>query len=305
VGAGPLAVPGTLSLPRRPGPLPTVVLLGGSGPNDRDATIGRNKPFKDLAWGLASGGVVVLRFDKVTYAHPGAVKEAAGFTVADEYMPHAAAAVQLLRRHPAVDAGRVFLLGHSLGGTVAPRVAAAERSVAGMVILAGGTQPLHWAAVRQVRYLASLDPETAEAARPGIEAMERQARLVDSPGLSPTTPAGELPFGVPAPYWLDLRGYHPVSVAAALGKPMLLLQGGRDYQATISDDLARWEAGLAGRPGVTIRVYPADNHFFFAGSGLSAPAEYEPVQHVDPAVVADIGKWLTTVVVNVERSGEQ
>jgi uncharacterized protein len=114
-----------------------------------------------------------------------------------------------------------------------------------------------------------------------------------------------LPFGVPAPYWLDLRGYHPVSVAAALGKPMLLLQGGRDYQATISDDLARWEAGLAGRPGVTIRVYPADNHFFFAGSGLSAPAEYEPVQHVDPAVVADIGKWLTTVVVNVERSGEQ
>jgi uncharacterized protein len=305
VGAGPLAVPGTLSLPRRPGPLPTVVLLGGSGPNDRDATIGRNKPFKDLAWGLASGGVVVLRFDKVTYAHPGAVKEADGFTVADEYVPHAVGAVHLLRRHPAVDAGRVFLLGHSLGGTVAPRVAAAERSVAGMVILAGGTQPLHWAAVRQVRYLASLDPETAEAARPGIEAMERQARLVDSPGLSPTTPAGELPFGVPAPYWLDLRGYHPVSVAAALGKPMLLLQGGRDYQATISDDLARWEAGLAGRPGVTIRVYPADNHFFFAGSGLSAPAEYEPVQHVDPAVVADIGKWLTTVVVNVERSGEQ
>ena len=85
-------MPGTLSLPRRPGsaPYPAVVLLAGSGPLDRDETIGRNKPFKDLAWGLASRGVAVLRFDKVTYAHPGQVKEAQDFTLADEYLPHAA-----------------------------------------------------------------------------------------------------------------------------------------------------------------------------------------------------------------------
>ena len=69
VGSGPLAVPGTLSLPRQGGPWPAVVLLSGSGPQDRDETIGRNKPLKDLAWGLASRGVAVLRFDKVTYAH--------------------------------------------------------------------------------------------------------------------------------------------------------------------------------------------------------------------------------------------
>jgi dienelactone hydrolase len=207
VGSGPLAVPGTLSLPHEPGPRPAVVLLGGSGPGDRDQTIGRNKLLKDVAWGLASRGVAVLRFDKVTYAHPGEVAKAHDFTVADEYVPHAVAAVHLLRQHPAVDAGRIFLLGHSLGGTVAPRVAAAEPSVAGLVILAGGTQPLHWAAVRQVRYLASLDPETAAASQPAIDAMTERARLADSPGLAPSTPASELPFGVPAPYWLDLRGY--------------------------------------------------------------------------------------------------
>ena len=293
VGAGPLAVPGTLSLPRRPGPYPAVVLLGGSGPLDRDETIGRNKPLKDLAWGLATYGVAVLRFDKVTFAHPAEVKQAAGFTVADEYVFHAAAAISQLRQQPAVDAERVFLLGHSLGGTVAPRVAAAEPSVAGLVLLAGGAEPLQWAMVRQVRYLASLDPETAAASEPGIEALVEQARRVDSEALSASTPSSELPLGVPAAYWLDLRAYDPVAVAASLQRPILLVQGGRDYQATVEDDLGRWKAGLAGRPDVTVHVYPSDNHLFFPGSAPSSPAEYEPAQHMDPAVVADVAQWLT------------
>ncbi len=296
VGTGPLAVPGTLTLPHDAGPRLAVVLLAGSGPLDRDETIGRNKLFKDLAWGLASRGVAVLRFDKVTYAHARQLAKDSAFTVVDEYVHHAVAAVHLLLQHPAVDATRVFVLGHSMGGTVAPRVVASEPSVAGLVILAGGAQPLHWAGVRQFRYLASLDPETAAAYEPTIEMMARQARMVDSPDLSPSTPASELPFGVPASYWLDLRDYHPVAVAATLDKPVLILQGGRDYQTTVADDLARWQAGLADRPDVTIRVYDADNHMFFPGTGPPRPAEYEPAQHMDPAVVADIADWLTTAL---------
>jgi uncharacterized protein len=294
VGSDLLAVPGTLSLPHRPGPLTAIVMLAGSGVLDRDETIGRNKPFKDLAWGLATRGIAVLRFDKVTYAHPGEVKKVQDLTVADEYTPAGVAAIDLLRRHGAVDPDRVFLLGHSLGGTVAPRVAAGEPSVAGLVILAGGAQPLHWSAVRQIRYLAFLHPETAAASEPAIEALSEQARLVDSPSLSASTPSSLLPFGTPAPYWLDLRSYDPVGVAARLDRPILLLQGGRDYQVTAADDLELWKAGLAHRPGVQIRVYPLDNHFFLPGTGPSAPAEYEPVQHMDPAVVGDIASWLTS-----------
>lgn len=291
VGDGPLAVTGTVSLPHGSGPRAGVVLLGGGGPFDRDATSGANKPLKDLAWGLAGRGVAVLRFDKVTHTHSDLVANAAGFTMADEYVPHAVAAVHLLQRQPGVDPARVFVLGHSMGGKVAPRVAAAEASVAGLVIMAGDTQPMHQAAVRVVRYLASLDPGPAMEA--AVEVFTRQAAMVASSGLSPSTPAEALLFGWPAEYWLDLRGYDPVATAAALDKPMFILQGGRDYQVTVADDLSGWKAGLAHRPDVTIRVYDADDHLFFPGAGPSTPAEYEPPQHVDPAVVADIVEWLT------------
>lgn len=298
LGDGPLAVPGTLTLPKIAEPVPALVLVGGSGPVDRDTTIGKSKPFKDLAWGLASRGIAVLRFDKITHAHPEQAKANRDFTVADEYLPHALAAIRLLQTHPAVVPEQVFLAGHSLGGTIAPRITVAvEPPIAGLIILAGGTQPLQWAAVRQVRYLASLDPATAATAQPTIDAMTAQAEQVDSPDLSPDTPDDRLPFGVPAPYWLDLRSYDPAATAAAFDQPILICQGERDYQATITDDLARWQTGLSAHPNVTIRTYPADNHFFLPGSGPSNPAELAAPQHLDGQLVTDINDWLLGVSV--------
>jgi dienelactone hydrolase len=293
LGSDSLAVPGVLSLPRRPGRHPAVVLLAGGGPFDRDGTAGANKPLKDIAWGLASRGIAVLRFDMVTYAH--GAELAADFTMADEYVPHAVAAVELLRAHAAVDADRVFVVGHSMGGKVAPRVAVAEPSVAGLVILAGDTEPMHWAAVRVMRYLAALDPETGAAMKPAIDMLVEQAKLIDSPDFSLSTPSNDLPLGLSARYWMDLRDYDPVAVAAMLSIPLFILQGGRDYQVTVGDDLTGWQTGLADRRDVTIRVYDADDHLFFPGSGPSKPADYEAPQHVDRQVVADIADWLATV----------
>ena len=290
VGSGSLAVPGTLSLPRGRGRWPGVVLLSGGGPFDRDETSGPNKPLKDLAWGLASQGVAVVRFDKVTFVHNSQVANAPDFTMAEEYVPHAVAAVHLLQHQPTVDPARVFVLGHSMGGKVAPRVATAEASVAGLVILAGDAQPMQHAAIRVARYLAALQPSPATEA--ALAVLTRQAALVESSDLSLATPASKLPFGLSGAYWLDLRSYDPVTTAAALNKPMLILQGGRDYQVTVEDDLSRWRTGLGRRPDVTIRVYEADNHLFFSGTGPSTPADYEPAQHVDPSVVTDIANWL-------------
>ncbi|MDZ5087954.1 MULTISPECIES: alpha/beta hydrolase family protein [Mycobacteriaceae] len=192
-----------------------------------------------------------------------------------------------------VDGDRIFVLGHSQGGTMAPRIAAAEPSVAGLVLLAGATEPMHRSVLRQVRYLATVHTPSADPeADPSVQTITRQVALIDDPDLSPSTPDHLLPLGVPAQYWLDLRGYDPVAVAAQLDLPMLIMQGGRDYQVTVTDDLAGWQNGLADRDNVTIRVYPADDHLFFPGSGPSTPASYEPAQHVDEAVVTDIVRWV-------------
>jgi uncharacterized protein len=218
-----------------------------------------------------------------------------------EYVPQALAGLRLLGEHPAIDPARLYLAGHSLGGSVAPRVAQASQAagasqdqVAGMIILAGGAEPLHWSAVRQFRYLASLNPGGQAAVQPAIDVVTAQALAVDDPGLSAAAPASTLPFGVPAPYWLDLRGYDPPAAAAALRIPMLTLQGGRDYQITVDDDLSRWRTALGDRPDVTIRVYDADNHLFAPGDGPSSPAEYEIARHLDPQVVADVAGWVRT-----------
>ncbi|MFD0515887.1 alpha/beta hydrolase family protein [Streptomyces aureus] len=244
VGTGPLAVSGTLSVPRGQAPGPGVVLLAGGGPFDRDETSGPNKPLKDLAWGLASRGTTVLRFDKATYAHRD-VAAASDLTMTQEYVPHAVDAVGLLGRHRSVDPKRVFVLGHSMGGKVAPAVAVAAPTVAGLVIMAGDTQPMHHAAVRVVSYLATVLPDQVPPAV--IETFQRQAALVDSAELTPSTPAADLPFGLSAPYWLELRDYDPVAIAAGLSKPMLILKEDattRSPSLTTSCDGGRaWPAG--------------------------------------------------------------
>jgi len=289
VGTGPLAVPGTITMPHRPVPRPGVVLLPGGGPFDRDMTTGPNKPLKDLAWGLAARGIATLRFDKVTFTHP-EVAVAPDFTLAKEYVPHAVAAVELLAARHGVADGNVFVLGQSAGGKAAPRVAAAQPRVAGIIVMAGDAAPMPASAVRVARYLATVD--AGPAADAAVALVTRQASLAAGPDLSPATPASELPSGLPASYWLDLRDYDPVETAARLKRPVFILQGGRDYQVTVADDLVRWQAGLTYRLDARIRVYDADDHLFFPGAGPSVPADYAAPQHVDPAVVADIAGWV-------------
>lgn len=288
VGAAPFAVPGTTSIPTGRASAPGVVLLGGGGPFDRDGTAGPNKPLKDLAWGLASQGIAVLRFDKATFVHP-EFAASHDLTMTREYVPYAIDALKVLAARPEVDPERVFVLGHSMGGKVAPAVAAAEPAVAGLVIMAGDAEPMHHAAVRVVSHLASVIPDQVPDSV--VAMFARQAALVDGPGLTSQTPASELPFGLPAAYWLEMRDFDAVGTAAALHQPMLLLQGGRDYQVTVADDFARWRSGLR-RPGVDFRVYEGDDHMFFPGTGASTPADYLRPQHVDSAVVHDISGWV-------------
>ncbi|MEZ0107982.1 dienelactone hydrolase [Catenulispora sp. EB89] len=288
VGEGPLAVPGTLTVPRGAGPFPAAILLSGGGPFDRDGTAGPLKPLKDLAWGLGSRGVASVRFDKVGAVHAGVLAEMLEFTAADEYLPYVRDAFRQLDQHPGIDSDRVYVVGHSMGAKMAPRAAEAEPRIAGLVLMAADATPMQRSAVRVVRYLAGLGVAPQEM----VAVLEEQAANVERADLSSSTPTEDLPLGYSGAYWLDMRGYDPVATAKKLTQPMLILQGGRDYQVTVEDDLALWRAGIGDRADVDIRVYPADNHMFAPGSGASTPAEYATPANVDSVVVDDIVRWL-------------
>jgi dipeptidyl aminopeptidase/acylaminoacyl peptidase len=273
-------LPGTLTLPNGTGPFPAVVLVHGSGPSDRDETVGGTKVFKDLAEGLASRGIAVLRYDKRTAVYASKIKGIRDFTINEETVDDAVRAAAFLKKQPEVNPEKVYLLGHSLGGYAAPRIAEEEK-FAGVIVLAGNARPLEDLMVEQAEYLKVPASDIA-----GIKTQAKRIKALepgdaDAPKLLQTPPS----------YWLDLKDYDPVAAAKKVAAPMLFLQGDRDFQVT-AKDLALWKAGLGGRKDVTFKTYPALNHLFVAGEGPSTEAEYRKPGHVAPEVVDEIAKWI-------------
>jgi fermentation-respiration switch protein FrsA (DUF1100 family) len=284
VGSGEWVLPGVLSVPNGAGPFPAVVLVQGSGASDQDETIGPNKPFKDLAWGLASQGVVVLRYVKRTKQYPTQSLAISNFTVEDEVIDDAIAAVSILNASPVVDHNRMFLLGHSLGGMLAPRIASQDPRLAGIIIMAGPTRPLEDLILEQTRYLANLSGTNQSAQ---IASVEQNVTKIKTLNFTDD----ELVFGAPRSYWADLATYDPVATAETLHVPMLILQGLRDYQVTM-EDFARWNSTFSGNPQVTLKTYPSLNHLFIPGTGVPTNAEYLVEGHVAEQVVNDIASWI-------------
>jgi dienelactone hydrolase len=291
VDAGGWPLPGTLTMPNGDGPFPAVILVHGSGPGDRDQSLGPNKPFRDLAHGLATQGIAVLRYDKRTRQHALKVAASSTFTLNEETVEDAVAAVRLLRGQAGIDQNRVYVIGHSLGAMLAPRIAAgAGTDVAGLVIMAGPVRPLPQLLVDQTRYLAQADGAVSPEEQKQIEQFQRLADQVRDlePGDASPNAAG---ISAPASYWIDIRDYDVLRAAAAVKTPMLIMQGGRDYQVT-TDDFERWRSALAKRRDVTFKAYAALNHLFMPGTGPSLPAEYQSLNHVDEQVVRDIADWI-------------
>ena len=296
LGSGDAAIGATLTVPKGDGPFPVVVMMAGSGPQDRDSTMAAARPLRDLALGLATLGVASIRWDK-RVTDPVALTALAPLadaTVKHEYLYDASLAIALAESTAGLDPARVFVLGHSQGGWLVPWVMEKHPKVAGGVLLAGCARHFNAIVPSQLEYLAKLDDGVVgplEALQ--IGKVREQCERAKKKDLSPDTPASELPLGVPAKYWIAIRDYDAVATAKKNGRPLLALQGERDYQVTPADDLAVWRAALAGKKGSSAKVYPGLNHAFIAGEGRIEPSEYLKLSgHVAEEVVRDVATWI-------------
>lgn len=273
VTTGNYKLPGTLTRPKGKTHLPIIILVHGSGPQDRDGSIGPNKIYRDIAWRLAAQGIAVLRYDKRTYVYGKAsVPEGKEITPDEEVIEDAVSACQLAASMPFIDKQKVFLAGHSLGGLLAPLIATRCPSVTGLILLAAPSRPQDDIIKEQLRYLASLNGNADETL------LTQQYQQVKA--------------AAPQIYWNYLDKYAPVMTACSLSVPMLFLQGERDYQVTMQD-FAMWKLGMFGKTNVTFLSYPTLNHCFMEGTGKSTPMEYNHPARVSEKVMEDIAKWVT------------
>ena len=268
---------------------PIIVLVHGSGPNDMDESLGPNKIFKDLAYGLASHGIGVLRYNKVSFDYPIKTLDMANnITVEKEVVNDAVVALNMA---DSLSGGKAFLLGHSLGGNLAPRIAE-KTKLKGVVVLAGNVSPLEDLLLYQLDYLLENDSTTA-LNELSVNIIKWQVNNLKTGNYDSTTAATTLPLGLAATYWLSLENYKPTDLSKKQNIPYLILNGERDYQVP-AEEAEKWKNANQHPQSKTI-IYPKLNHLFYAGEGLPLPAEYLIESHFNEKVLTDIAQWIKTI----------
>ena len=249
VGEEPWQLPGTLTLPADcEGPVPAVVLVQGSGPSDRDETVGAVAPFRDLAEMLARQGIAVIRYDKRTFVYGQEIASSAdfaAFTVEEETIRDAIAAGRLLAEDPRIDADRIFILGHSLGAMLAPRIVAESDGLfCGMILACGTNRSLLEIMIRQNEDTIAALPEEQQTAYQPMLAQAR-TQLEQLADMDAETAKAMTILGQPAYYFWDMA-QQPAAAEylAQLQLPALVINGSRDFQINEEEGRQTWESVL-------------------------------------------------------------
>jgi pimeloyl-ACP methyl ester carboxylesterase len=275
---------GKLTLPEGEGPFPCVVMMQGSGASGMDVTIAGISIFAELSHMLARGGVASVRYDKYTYAHADLAVANKRFSVDDEYAYDAASAMELLASDARI--GDIYLLGHSEGAQVAPRVAegiGAEK-ISGMVLIAGSPKPLYEILLRQLKDQGA-DDATVSTLQAQFDAMwDMTDEELEAQSAS----------GASLYYWRDQADYDYAAKIAELNLPVFIAQGAKDFQVLPAEGIEAYEAALSGYDGATYVLYDDMNHLLCEMSGemTGTSADYVNLAGVSDALAADIAQWI-------------
>jgi uncharacterized protein len=279
IGDAPWKLQGTVTVPNGSGPFPAVLMVHGYGPNDRDESVSGTKMFRDLAYGLASRGIASLRYEKRTRTYT-AKMASMSYTADDEVIEDAVKAIAVLRGQPEVNGSKIFAIGHDFGGYLLPRVAEEDGKLAGLVLMASSARPLEDLILEQVEK-RNVPPAQLAAAKNQVAKIKKlEAADEDAPRM----------LGLPVAYWVDLKGYDAPGALKKTGIPVLVLQGERDFQTSMTD-FGIWKQAATSK-GSAAQSFPSLNHLFVTGEGPSTEAEYKKPGHVAPEIIDVIAKFV-------------
>ena len=306
-----ISLAGTFTLPRGQGPFPAAILLGGSGPNDRDESLAGHRPFLVLADHLTRKGIAVLRFDKRgngkstgDYAH----------ATMEDFTADAEAALAYLKTRKEIDPKKIGLIGHSEGGMIAPLIAAHSGNVAWIVLLAGpglngeDTLLLQSELILKTAGFGDAQIAVAREFNKQAYALVRQEKdsatlqvklndLVHSAAMSASLPPDALQSQVQlmaSPWFRFFLDYDPVPALQKTLCPVLALNGEKDLQVSPKENLAKIQKALqdGGNKDFQTIELPGLNHLLqHAPAGL--PNEYgEILETMAPEALNAVSDWV-------------
>lgn len=303
----------TLTSPEGEGRFPAAFLITGSGPQDRDETLVRHKPFLVLADHLTRHGIAVLRCDDRGFG-----KSTGDFSAATsaDFAADAEAAVAFLRARPGIDPARIGLIGHSEGGMIAPMVAARDPRIAFVVMLAGPGVPSRALMTAQREAIGRASGASAAAMTRSetlstrideaiAQSQDWEAAKTDVVKILGAEAAA---LGVPTdtllarsqlvltPWYRDFIRYDPRPTLAKLRMPVLALNGSNDTQVVASQNLPAIRTALKDDPDATVEELPGLNHLFQT-SKTGAPTEYAAIEETfAPSALKIISDWIAARV---------
>ncbi len=280
VQVGEFALDGMLTIPKGVERPPVVVLIQGSGATNMDEQISGNKPFADIAHGLAERGMASLRYNKRTYQAAEQMKE---ITIEAEILDDAKAAVALLRERG--EFGKIVVAGHSLGAMMSPEIARANE-LDGLISMAGTPRHLSDIIVAQNQVVLDASGQTEAQTEATMKLVNQQAEQAKAASKE----NGEnVILGMTEGYWTSLNRYNNAQVAQELAIPMLFLQGGKDLVVQPTN-LAAWRETLGDK--AQYRLFDNLNHVFFVTQQAVLPEDYSQPQQVDDAVIAAMAEFV-------------
>ena len=275
-------------------PVPAVVMVHGSGASNMDEKVLKLTPFKDLAEGLARHGIASLRYDKRTFVHGRKMVRNKCLTVKEETIDDALLAVQMLKKDPRIDHDRIYILGHSMGAMLAPRIDAEGADVRGLIMMAGTPYRLEEIVLRQLRQAGRGNSILKKII--GLEYRFYKKRFNGLYQMSDEEAKKKKFAGNLSLYYFKEMGHKTAAdYLLESSKPVLILQGGKDFQVLAKRDYRMFKKLLAGRENTEYKLYPELNHVFVKGiynDILKASKEYSVEQHIGEDVIGDIADFV-------------